>query len=271
MYSTSPLSSSACVELKKLLAEGDDSPATDLGEVLRRLYSIAAKPHAAFDSVRNVFFQVYRTPSSLRPLRLPWGIVEPASRQWNLSCEIFRTGTESGTTIPRICIALLAFDDGRAIKHGPWSKSANKIAVQIFTDMKPLIFQRGVEEQVEYTDGHENSPGFIQPIVDDILSAMAQVSAARDFDSPLQLIERLKDAILSYLKTSALRPLTDFQNLEIIIMDPNRQRHVSNILLSSDGGERYSHDDASFSQLPSLEEDKQMMMESGNKINRVVL
>jgi hypothetical protein len=261
--------------LQKLLAEDNHPPAANLGDALRHLYRITAKVHAALDSVKNVFFQAYRPPITLRPLRLPWTIVTPSSRQWNLSCEIYRTGTESGPSVPRICIALLTFDDGRAIQHGPWSKSANKIAVQIFADLKPSLLQCDAEEQVKYIDSHKSSQGFVQAIVDDILFAIAEVSAPRDFANPMELITKLKNAILSYLKNSALRPLANFQNLEIIIMDPNRQRYVSNILLSSDGSERYADDDNSVPDLPDLEKGNErhtpIKIESGSRVNHIML
>ena len=177
--------------------------------------------------------------------------------------------------MPRICISVLAFDDGRAIQRGPWSRSANKITVHIFADLKPSMLQCDAEEQVKHIDGHKSSQGFIQAIVDDILFAVAEVSARRNFANPLDLITKLKSAVLSYLKTSALRPLTNFQNLEVVIMDWNRQRYVSNIHLESDGSERHPHEENSETHLPSLEEGNErhtpIKNESGNRSTHTVL
>lgn len=241
MYSAEALSLSECTDVRRLIhAEDNYPPATSLIAALRHLYHVAAKAYTVVESILGAFFQVSRNGDGLRSLRLPWITLSPLSRQWNLYCETYRSHPHSTIGVPRICLSIISFRGRFEVPHGPWSKAGSLIGVQLWGDLRTSILQGdGTEEQASRHASDRLSNISFQTIVDDIVCAMAKVTRRSGIENHEDLITKLRNAISMNLTTSALPSFVKFRDMEITLMEPSRQRYVSNALLNPDGSERY--------------------------------
>jgi hypothetical protein len=203
------------------------------------MYHMTARAYTVVDSIAGVFFQVYREKTTLKPLRLPWITLGPSSRQWNIYCETYRSHPNSTISVPRICLSIIAFREPFRVQRGPWSKGENIIAVNVSADLCTSILQhKATEEQIHDHATSRTSNTSIQTIVDDIVCAIARVTMQPGIGNHEDLIMKLRSAISTNLKSSALRSLVKFREMEIKLQEPWRQRYVSNTLLNPDGSEQ---------------------------------
>lgn len=202
----------------------------DLGDVLRHLYYIAAKPFALDDGIMDVLLHIFRTP--------PGGRTIDRERQWSLSCELQKIGVGTGLSNPFLILAMPHINISQKCNIlGPDLRGCH-LNFELGAHLRPQrwpvegIVQNG--EAVNQARHHT-----IQDAVDGFLKATARLISGRSFTNPIDLISSVKPGLLSYLKASPLKTVVDFHNLEIcLIRRLDRRRYVSSMLLNADGSER---------------------------------
>ena len=239
VYSTHPLPSTKCDQVRKLITDSEVAQSTSLGSALSNIVRLTTHVYDLSDTINGVFFQIFRPGSTLRSLHLPWVLLRSNWRWWNLICQTHRSHPRSGLSLPFVKLSTAAYNPGFTIRSGPWQRSQNSISVAIYAHLLPSALHHGVSPtQTNRSTGDQSSVGPVQTIVDGILSSTSKVLVNADFVSHVELISAVKDAVISNLSTSVLSSFMNFHSTEIVLEDwPSGRRFVSDILLNADGRE----------------------------------
>lgn len=243
VYSTDDLSQSQCRNIRELASTEDSHRNSgSLQDTLRRLCHLTVGTYAVAESIVGSFFQLFRDRESLGALRLPWGIIEPVARRWNLSCETYRADRNAPMSTAHITLTIPSCAGLRTTTGNNWDAMADYLQLAVTADLRPTtLHETTIEEQPQARAAGTSHDGFIQRIVDDIVCTTTRVILGYQARDPTELLSRLKTAIIPCLKGSPLASFVDFKSLEIRINDVRSQRYVSNVLLTHDGNIDHRH------------------------------
>ena len=232
IFSQKPLSSRTYRLVDTIADDVALSSTRNLDSSLRHLFRITTRPFSLDDGVTDVWFQLFRRAKGI-------GIRERV-RQWNLTCQLYRTGPDAGASKASLLFAmphLIVSQRGRLL--GP-RLGGCKLSFQLSAHLRPRRWNFGLDEAIQdrnLTAGPRHGP--IESFVEGFLKAAAESISRQKFNDTFELISTVKQGILSFLQASPLKDTVDFHDLMIeLTRDSVSRRFLSSTLLKADEIER---------------------------------